>query len=123
MSVPLRNWLVVHPVTKVATQQSSAATAALLEVFPKIRFVISLLQRVGDGVEEVNGPTSIVGKCPRANSTPSAAAFDTTKTGELPENLRENSAGDLRWQAGRGNRTATRVAWAQNTPAKPIDET
>jgi hypothetical protein len=45
MSVPLRNWLVVHPVTKAATQQSSAAIAALLEVIPKVRFVISLLQR------------------------------------------------------------------------------
>jgi hypothetical protein len=51
LSVPLRNWLVVHPVTKADTQQSTATAATLLKVIPKIRFVIRHSR--GVAVEEV----------------------------------------------------------------------
>jgi hypothetical protein len=48
------NWLVVeHPVTRADTQQSSAATAALLEVIPMIRFIISSLHGFGNSLVKV----------------------------------------------------------------------
>jgi hypothetical protein len=81
VSVPLTNWLVVHPVTKADTQQSSAATTALPEVIPKIRFVIRHSR--GVAVEEVNGPTTNVGNCLRANFTPAITACGSSKLENL----------------------------------------
>jgi hypothetical protein len=74
------NWLVVHPVTKADTQQSSAATAALPEVIPKIRFIIRHSREVA--VEEVNGPTINIGNCLRANFTPAITACGSSKIRE-----------------------------------------
>jgi hypothetical protein len=52
VSVPLRNWLVEHPVTIAETQQSNAATEALLEIIPKIRFVIRCSRGLGKWIEK-----------------------------------------------------------------------
>jgi hypothetical protein len=53
------NWLVEHPVTRADIQQSSAATAALLEVIPQIRFIISSLHELGNSIVKCTGQTNI----------------------------------------------------------------
>jgi hypothetical protein len=59
MSVPLRNWLVEHPVTRADTQQSKTLAAALIEVIAKNRFIIGHSWIAGIRSGPPNGPTSI----------------------------------------------------------------